>query len=80
MNILTNHSKTISLDSGLETTTFRNRQSGDTLTVHHDDCGAYYGELVKANDPRQTKERATVKEVNALLAYWFDFGGYEILN
>ena len=79
MKILNNHSKTISLDSGLEITSFRNKKSGDTLTVHHDDCGAYFGELVKSNDPRQIKERATVREVNALLSYWFDFGGYETL-
>jgi hypothetical protein len=72
---MSNYAMTISLDSGLQLTTYRNRKTGDTLRVHHDECGAYYGELVQANDPRQVKQRATVKQVNELLSYWNDFGG-----
>jgi hypothetical protein len=71
----TQTAKTISLDSGLEITTYRNNKTDDVLRVHHDDCGAYYGELVQASDPRQAKQRATVQQVNALLSYWHDFGG-----
>ena len=70
----TQTAKTFSLDSGLEITTYRNNKMDDILRVHHDDCGAYYGELVQASDPRQTKQRATVQQVNALLSYWHDFG------
>jgi hypothetical protein len=75
----TQTAKTISLDSGLEITTYRNSKTGDTLCVHHNDCGAYYGELVQASDPRKTKQRVTTQQVNELISYWhYEFGGCSI--
>lgn len=72
----TQTAKTISLDSGLEITTYRNPKTDDVLRVHHNDCGAYYGELVQASDPRKTKQRVTVQQANELITYWhYEFGG-----